>query len=495
MPTGLKIAHKGLILVAIPVVFELIFVSFLIVMLQQAESDLRKEIRSKEIIYTAGNFGRNVAEGATAIAAYSTTRSVFFKEKYRDSKVGMKKQLKNLKKLMKEADKQDQLKRLEKLELATSKGKAVLDKILESTEQKIAGKSPSFKFSGPLAMVSSKRMMTEIIQATQAIRIEEKLNAERYLKASSKSRERLQYLIMGFVGFNIFLAVILANYYSKSITHRLKTVVDNTYRVPKGEELTPIIGGNDEITELDSQFHSMVDELYNAQKMKQYLLSMVSHDLRSPLTSVQGLLTMLAAGAFGELSDKAKVRVNTAEAEINRLINMTNDLLDVEKLASGNLEMESLEISSEDISKATTGSMTSFAEQHSVKLKVDDPGFRLNADKDRLVQVMVNLVSNAIKYSPKGSTVTIKVEQDEDQTTFSVIDQGRGIPEEFVDKVFDKFQQVEESDSKDKGGKGLGLAICKSIVEAHGGTIGLDSSFGKGSTFWFTIADEKESIE
>ena len=487
MPGGLKISHKGLILVAIPVVFELLFVSLLIFMLQQAEADLRQEIKSKEIIYTAGVFGRNVAEGASSIAAYSTTKSEYFKEKYFGNKKEIHNRLKSLKKLLKDAGRKSQLKEFKKLETATAKGERVLEKLLKSTDRKIAGQKSDFSFHGPLAMLHSKQLLGNVIKSAQNIIDREKLLEESYLDAASKSRERLKYLIMGFVVFNIFIAVILANFFSKSITKRIKSVIQNTQRVPKGEELTPPIGGGDEIAELDVQFHQMVDELYKAQKMKQYLLSMVSHDLRSPLTSVQGVLTMLGAGAFGEISEKAKYRVQTAEKEVIRLIALTNDLLDVEKLASGNLEMELKNTNSSSIIEATVGSMTAFAEQHGIKIKAHPSDIDFRADKDRLVQVLVNLVSNAIKYSYKGDTVTVKVESNDQAVIFSIKDQGRGIPEDYIERVFDKFQQVEESDSSEKGGKGLGLAICKSIVEAHGGEISVDSTYGVGSTFWFSI--------
>ncbi|MBZ0188197.1 MAG: HAMP domain-containing histidine kinase, partial [Candidatus Obscuribacterales bacterium] len=296
------------------------------------------------------------------------------------------------------------------------------------------------------------------------------------------------YLLMAFVGFNIGLAFLLNKSFSVYITNRLGAIIDNTQKVPKGEQLSPPIGGSDEIAQLDKVFHDMVDELYKAQRMKQYLLSMVSHDLRSPLTSVQGLLTMMAAGTFGKLTDRAQKRVESAEAEVSRLINMTNDLLDVERLASGNLVMILAPTPAREILDAALGSMQTLAEQHQVKLFADARDIMIEADKERLIQVMINLVSNAIKSSPADSTIILTAGVQDDLVVFNVTDEGRGIPSEFIDKIFEKFQQVEESDSTEKGGKGLGLAICKSIVEAHGGTIGVVSEYGKGSTFWFSLA-------
>lgn len=487
MPDGLKIAHKGLILIAIPVVFELLFVSVLIILLQEAEADLRKEILSKETIYTAGVLGRNVAEGATAIAAYTSTQSDYFKDKYEGNKKGIHRQLRKLKKLLQEGKKEEQLKRWKKLKAAVLRGELVLERVLKSTDARIEGNESRYSFTGVKALITTKKLITDIMLASQAILQEEKVLVDKHLKSGVMNRSRLQYLIIGFAVFNIFLAVILVNFFSKSITQRIESVIKNTHKVPKGEELNPPIGGSDEIAVLDQQFHSMVDELYKAQQMKQYLLSMVSHDLRSPLTSVQGILTMLGSGAFGELSDKAQKRVESAEQEIVRLISMTNDLLDVERLATGNLEMNMDECNSEKILETTLRSMSPLAEQHRVRLVSDPRNFNFEGDQDRLVQVMINLTSNAIKYSPRNGKVSLSCRIEENQARFTVKDQGRGIPEEFVEKIFEKFQQVEESDSTEKGGKGLGLAICKSIVEAHGGTVGVESFLGEGSTFWFEI--------
>ncbi|HMP53950.1 MAG TPA: hypothetical protein PKD05_20545, partial [Candidatus Melainabacteria bacterium] len=165
----MKISDKGIILVSIPVVFELLFVTFLILMLQQAESDLRREITSKEIIYNTGVFGRNVAEGATVVAAYTTTHSDYFRENYQNNRKGIRTQLRILKSLMTKANKADQLERLKRLELSTKKGEAILDKIVKATDSTIEGKSSGFAFSGPLAIVTSKKLVDEIMRNVQSI--------------------------------------------------------------------------------------------------------------------------------------------------------------------------------------------------------------------------------------------------------------------------------------------------------------------------------------
>ena len=217
------------------------------------------------------------------------------------------------------------------------------------------------------------------------------------------------------------------------------------------------------------------------------LLSVVSHDLRSPLTSVQGLLTLLSAGAFGAIPDKARERIASVESDLTRLTRLINELLDAEMLVSGKLVMRRSLIDVQDLFDAAVGSLSGLALQQKVHLSVIKSNLQLYADKDRLVRVLVNIVANAIKYSPKGATVVLSAEFNGDSVILKVKDSGRGIPTKYQKAIFERFQQVSEGDWSEKGGVGLGLAISKSIVEAHGGIIGVDSQPSTGSTFWVRL--------
>lgn len=492
MRRNFKITQIGLILVAIPCVFQLIFVGVLSYLLVEGERKLTREIISNKIMFVAGNMGNDIVQGATAVAAYNTTGSAFFKDRFENSKRGMFQQFKELERLVRITNSKEQIERMRKLKLKLNEGGALLTKIMDSCERKWAGENVDFMFSGPLAVATSKRLVDEMQRELVMFRNAEASLGDVYAKDAARTREKVLYALLAFVGFNIGLAIFLAGLFTNNIVVRLRSLMDNAKRVPRGEPLSPTLEGPDEIAELDRTFHEMVDELYEAQKTKQYLLSMVSHDLRSPLTSVQGLLTLLSSGALGQIPDKAQNRIESAESEINRLINMTTDLLDVERLATGTLQMHLDETPAMEIVDASLDSMNTLAEQHKVTLKAESTDIKVKADKDRLIQVLVNLLSNAIKFSPAGSAIEIAVRQNTDEqgrslANFSVTDSGRGIPLDFQEKIFDRFQQVDESDSREKGGRGLGLAICKSIVDAHGGSISVSSEPGKGSTFTFRI--------
>lgn len=224
------------------------------------------------------------------------------------------------------------------------------------------------------------------------------------------------------------------------------------------------------------------------ERLKKEFLSMVSHEMRTPLTSVQMSTEMLAAGAMGKLPEKAEQQLSVVVRNCDRLLALINDLLDLDKLESGRMQLDTKAISSHSVLERTVQSLDSFAQQHKVAVTVE-PGEEvvINGDENRLVQVGVNLLSNAIKFSPEGSTVRLSVITHGEFAELRVTDSGRGIPEQYRATVFERFKQVEASDGKRRAGTGLGLPICKEIVESHGGTIGVESEIGKGSTFWFRI--------
>lgn len=219
--------------------------------------------------------------------------------------------------------------------------------------------------------------------------------------------------------------------------------------------------------------------------------SMVSHELRTPLTSIKGSLGLLEGGKGGELSDRGKRLVTMGRQECDRLVRLINDILDIRKIEAGKLEIERKSIAPDVIVAEAIEALSAYAAEHQVRLEaseiVSEP---ILADRDRIAQVLTNLISNAVKFSPEDGVVVVSSMLMPDRVRFEVTDQGTGISEQDQKKLFKKFQQVNSTDSRPKGGTGLGLAICKALVEQHGGAIGLTSTPGEGSTFWFEIGRE-----
>lgn len=223
------------------------------------------------------------------------------------------------------------------------------------------------------------------------------------------------------------------------------------------------------------------------ERLKTEFIAMITHDLKTPLTSIHGILALLEEGVLGQLSDHGREMTKRVKATCKRLLRLINDLLDLEKINAGMFKLECVEVNAGAVIEHALENVKPIADERQISFHVSGNGHSCWGDEDRLVQVMVNLLSNAIKYSPDSSSIKINAEDAGESVRFSVSDQGRGIPEDKVGKVFNKFEQVEISDAKKKGGTGLGLAICQAIVQEHHGEIGVESKFGEGSSFWFSI--------
>lgn len=235
-------------------------------------------------------------------------------------------------------------------------------------------------------------------------------------------------------------------------------------------------------------------ERHRVDRMKTEFVSTVSHELRTPLTSIAGSLGLLAGGAAGRLPDRAARLVGIAHANSERLVRLVNDILDIEKIEAGQIRFDLRPVPLGDILARTADANAGFAERYGVRVVIEDadPSALVTGDADRLIQVFTNLLSNAVKFSPADGVVHISVSAREGCWRVDVRDEGRGIPAEFQPRLFDKFSQADSSDTRAKGGSGLGLSIAREIVHRHQGVISFDTCEGEGTTFHVDLprADE-----
>ena len=224
------------------------------------------------------------------------------------------------------------------------------------------------------------------------------------------------------------------------------------------------------------------------QVMKQQFVSMVNHDLRTPLASLAAMFSMFQQGSYGQLNEHGLKMCNLADAELDRLLRLVGELLDLEKFEAGEFPLSLALVSIQDVLEASTASVNAFAELKDISIQFADyDELACYCDRARTIQVLVNLLSNAIKFSPADSVITLEVEPSAQLIKFLVKDQGPGIPAGKEALIFDRFKQANPENEIERSGSGLGLAICKAIVEGHGGSIGCNNLEGSGSCFWFTF--------
>lgn len=234
-----------------------------------------------------------------------------------------------------------------------------------------------------------------------------------------------------------------------------------------------------------------VTELKRIDRMKSEFVSTVSHELRTPLTSIRGSLGLISGGAAGPLPDAMKNLVAIAKNNCERLIRLINDMLDIDKIESGKMRLELQEIELKPLLIQALEANEGFAGTKSVSLRLDcsDEPISVNVDSDRLMQVMTNLLSNAINYSPAGGVVEVHLLRAGAGVRVEIKDKGPGIPEEFHHRIFQKFSQADSSDTRQKEGTGLGLNISRAIVACFGGSIGFNTEAGVGTTFFFELPE------
>ncbi len=327
----------------------------------------------------------------------------------------------------------------------------------------------------------------------------------------------------------IVLAIMISIYLSKRITKPVITLKKVALDIGRGNLNAKIdVKSKDEIGELASSFNKMVhdlkesrDKLIGAQKnlekkveertkelvdskrkieqqniqlrkmdeLKTVFLNITSHELRTPITTIKGYAQMLLKQGLGEFTEEQKKSLDVVLRNANRLDRLIEDILDISRLQSGTMKFISTKSDIKKVVDETVESLYPYEgfKEITIHTDVEEGVPQLFIDNERVKQVITNLVNNAIKFSPNGSIINVKVKKDKEDVLFEVQDHGRGIPKDKQDKVFNLFYQVDAGVDRKFGGAGLGLAISRYIVMAHGGRIWVESKEGKGSNFKFTV--------
>lgn len=287
-------------------------------------------------------------------------------------------------------------------------------------------------------------------------------------------------------------AVIAVYFITERIIHPLRNMTAAAKKFGKGDFSTRVpVYGNDEVAELSTAFNNMADSLEKLEKMRSSFLASVSHDLRTPMTTIAGFIDGIMSGAIPP--EKQDYYLQTISSEIHRLSRLVSQLLDVSRLESGDRKMQFADFDIAEVARIILISFEQKIEEKNLDVEFDAPDELLvNADKDAIHQVVYNLCHNAIKFAEDGGKFRISISPiDSKHVKLSVFDEGQSISKEEMGLVFERFYKTDSSRGLDKNGVGLGLYICKTIIDAHDEKIGVESTEGVGTTFWFTLKAAK----
>jgi signal transduction histidine kinase len=271
----------------------------------------------------------------------------------------------------------------------------------------------------------------------------------------------------------------------RNVVSKVKHFEENFSRLGANQELLPPIEGSDEFADFDHEFRQIVLGVVAARTERQHNLDIMSSSMREPLAALTAFLDRIDNGEFIKVNERAHKALLISKSATRRLILMLNELIDFEQIDQGMLVLSRDRASTKQIIEEALDCVKIRADQSKIHLVANlTNDIALEADSDRLIQVLINLLTNAIKFSPPGSTVDVDACRTNEGVIFSVSDQGRGIPTDMLDKVFMRFEQVDRAqDSMGQKGSGLGLTICKSLVEAHGGRIWAENCTSGGARF------------
>jgi signal transduction histidine kinase len=477
----LTIRQKGLLMVLAPLAIQFTFLLAVFFLYKQAEYGERIENRAKRIELLCNRISHLAYSGGASVLMYIRLQDDRLSSRFVEAFSEIRQQVKQLDSLIGKGEREREL---------LSQVKAYSDRTYEvTTEIKKTLDEGADTASLPHVKTLADEMASASAGMGEALRKLERYEISVLNKQSSTRgnfRQAVQSFVLIGVFCNIVAAIVLANFFSKQIANRLMVVVDNTRKLASGQVLNQELPGNDEIAHLDRVFHDSARTMHEAARLRRELISLVSHDLRTPLTAIKLNLSAMEGLQSEPLSEKASSLLSKTQREVNRLIRLIVDLLDLEKMETGALQLKLQEVPLQAVFEDAEDAVLSYAQENNLELLIQENDFTVQIDPERIIQVLVNFLSNAIKFSPPGGKITVSAEKRDRMIRISVKDEGPGIPAEYRESVFDRYKQI-ESQGKTKLGTGLGLAICKSIILEHHGAIGVDSEPGKGSSFWFEV--------
>lgn len=473
---------KLFILIAVPLFFEAIVASSLMYVQHLYVKSVSDETKNKLIIYRTNRLWLQAAsmmiDHSALNFAIKSQRDSHWQQDYET----IVHQSDELRALLTDSE---QTRRLDDL-------RAYLDKIhilSKPPEQAVALDSASAEELADIlkALKATKRLTRASIEIGKAFRefklplIEQSRKVELQIE---DNRRTIQAMLIAAALGSILVAGFTFRYFIRNVYGEMRALLDNIELFKQSKPLAPVSATGDEIVLLHGRFYETAKIVQQAQHQKREFVQTISRFLKEPLHRVLDFVAELAANKKGTVDKKTLEGAQRSEKSLQRLILLLDDLLALNEKNSAALEIRPAPVALKDIVGSSVEAMSAQGNPIEVRVAAD---LIVLADSSRIVQVIVNLLSNAIKFSQPRAPIRITAEKKDGFAEVRVADSGRGIPSSKLDSVFEAFTQVEVADGTTKGGSGLGLPICKHIVELHGGKIGVVSEAGQGATFWFQL--------
>lgn len=593
----LNIQQKGLVIVFVPLFFQVVFIAVLAALFHQAEADLRLEVRAASLASLTSSLNKLYYDTVTAAFIWRTTKSELFAKRYDDNLKEIEKEEAQMRSLLSSDEKQKSLMR--RLEEDVKAGKEFMHRVrFDKEEENDFLQLRSVQKEGHRLVERLQESGASVAQYAREVENRSNLS-------SAGSRGRVVFFLWLFVVVNILGAVALTLYYTRGITKRLALLTENAEHLSKNEPLNAPLTLDDELGAVDRAFHEAARALNEAslkersliknaadvlcsvsnqgefisvseaakkvwgyepaalvgqslgqlipadekatfvaaikelvstsapgnlesglirrdgkivvmrwamhwsfaegalfcvahdisverelEASKQLLMDTVAHDLRTPLSSIQLILGMLEEETFGPQSDEAKVRLQRAMLQTRRLVRLVNDLLDFDKLESGSMPYYFQVVEVGTLLDSAIDAVAEQARQEAVDIEVvGNLEQKIKIDLDRMLQAVVNLLSNALKFSTnvKDAKILVRVQSNQGLLLLEVLDRGPGVPSQDRELIFERFKQSENQSQAKSKGTGLGLPIARLIVLGHGGKIGVLPRDGGGSNFFISL--------
>jgi signal transduction histidine kinase len=496
MWSRLSLTSKGLLLLAVPLLFEIAFVALLANLQQEAEHEAQKAVQARDIsnklsrvttdLYTfysnITNYARSTRSGGVLGSDLNLDSLNIASTKYLNDFTKLAHQYEELEKLTRDKAELNSL--MKRSAASALQARAIVAAVVRDLK------------AGEIQKVIASREATashlgEMLKAVFSDGITFAVKQEAYLAEDSYEKQaairaniiKLSYFALA---ANAVFGILLALFFMHTIIARLAILSDNAVKLAANENLHPPLPGADEIARVDGAFHHMAETIAENNRMKQDLVATLTHDLRAPLTIVQGALEMMSQGMLGSLNERGNRLTKLADRNCFQMMSLINDILDSHKIQADMMVLEFEAVPVAELYESIRLSVADWVTEHGITLKVHDSSLVVWGDRERLNRVIFNLVANAVKYSQAGDTIEINAGVLDGYVELTVADQGPGIPQEMLNAIFNRFQQV-SNDARARQGSGLGLAICREIVALHKGQIWATSEPGRGSIFHFTL--------